>query len=233
MLRSLVTGAFIAVTLVPSVGQEARAACPKPIGESLRPILEVLDRAKLSGSLSVSGRCVEGNIPDLPQFRASATSGAPLHTLRGILADDPGMRVRQDRPGGEIRMMERGVPTDVLNVRISHISFDQWYDPRDGVSAILHTPEVVAFMKARDIKWPFHGSAVRGNPWPPEHPHLSGSLENVTVREVLDHILKTFPGIWVYENCPRTDEKNRTVYFGFWNLKNLGPRDLCVEKQIR
>jgi hypothetical protein len=157
--------------------------------------------------------------------------------LREILAVDPDMQVTQDITDGKIRMIERGVPTDVLDLTISHISFDQWpmYDPRDGVSAILHAPEVVVFMKARDIKWPFHGSAVRGNPspWPPEQPHLSGSLENVTVREVLDHILKTFPGIWVYENCPRTDEKNRTIYFGFWKLQKLGPKDLCVEKPIR
>jgi hypothetical protein len=32
------------------------------------------------------------------------------------------------------------------------------------------------------------------------HPHISGSLENVTVSQALDQILKSFRGIWVYES---------------------------------
>jgi len=160
-------------------------------------------------------------MPDLPAFRApAATEGPPLYILREILADDPDMQIAQDTPDGKIRMIERGVPTDVLDLTISHISFDQWpmYGPVDGLRAILHAPEVVAFMKARDIGWPLHGWGVRGGggQWPPEQPHLSGSLDNVTVRGVLDHVVKTFPGIWVYENCPRTDKKNRDIYLGFF-----------------
>jgi hypothetical protein len=33
---------------------------------------------------------------------------------------------------------------------------------------------------------------------------------------------KTFPGIWIYENCPRSDDKNRVVFFEFFYLGNIG-----------
>jgi hypothetical protein len=65
---------------------------------------------------------------------------------------------------------------------------------------ILRTPEVIAFMKAHNIEWPRSGG-VRGNllgQWTPDKPHISGSMDNVTVSEVLDRVLKTFPGIWIY-----------------------------------
>jgi hypothetical protein len=40
-----------------------------------------------------------------------------------MLTDDPAMQVVQI-PDGTIRMIESGVPTDLLNVRIGHISFE-------------------------------------------------------------------------------------------------------------
>jgi len=44
--------------------------------------------------------------------------------------------------------------------------------------------------------------------------HISGDLNNVTVRQALDHVLKTFPGFWVYENC--TDELHNHVSIQFF-----------------
>jgi hypothetical protein len=222
MLRSVLTVTFVVGVVIGCMGQDER-----PVGESLRPILEVLDRAQLTGSLQFSGRCVEGYTPDLPQFRVPAeNSGSPLEILREVIADHADMQVTKDT-GGTIRIIERGVPSDVLDVTISHISFDTgpMYDPDDGVSAILHSPEVVAFMKARHIEWPFHGGAVPGNAWgkwPSDQPHLSGSLDNVMVREVLDRVLKTFPGIWVYENCPANGDKGRVLFLGFFHLQKRG-----------
>jgi len=137
-------------------------------------------------------------------------------------------------------MAEIGVPADVLNVRISHISFERSgangqgaaYNPDDALNAILRAPEVMDFMKAHDIEQPSQGAGVPGNligRWPPEQPHISGSLDNVTVSEALDRILETFPGIWVFENCPRNDKKNRHLYFGFFYLQKIGSEVVVVE----
>jgi hypothetical protein len=34
-------------------------------------------------------------------------------------------------------------------------------------------------------------------------PSVSGELNDVTVAQALDYIEQTFPGFWMYENCPR------------------------------
>ena len=228
--------AFVVSTLVGFQGQEARAARPK--SQSLLPMLQVLDNASLSGSLEVSGRCDLQDFPDFPRFRDPVSNGGPFQNLHEMLADDLAMQVTQD-PVGIIRMIESGVPTDLLNIRIGHISFEDnvhndIYTANDAMRFILWAPEVVAFMKARDIEWPnipdiFPG--VLTPSWPPESPHISGSLDNVTVSEALDYVLRTFPGIWFYENCPQSNKKGRAVYFRFYHLRKIGT-SAFVESEI-
>ena len=70
-------------------------------------------------------------------------------------------------------------------------------------------------MKARNIVDPNAMGAVRGNVghWPVEWPHISGTLDNITLSEALDYVLKTFPGIWLYENCPQTHKETESPIF--------------------
>jgi len=219
---------------------------------SLRPILDVLDKAKLSGSLEFSGSCNTPGFAEFPQLRAPVTSGgSPLQTLREIFADDPAMRVTQ-HADGTIRMIEKNVPTDILNVRIGHILFGSdgsgVYSANSALELILSSPEINLYMKAHDINLPhenfrfisFESNAItiRDLPHiegttvtaPPEMPavgtnpdwvtHIEGSLDNVTFSETMDHIVKTFPGIWLYENCPRSDTRKRIVLFRFLHLED-------------
>jgi hypothetical protein len=65
--------------------------------------------------------------------------------------------------------------------------------------------------------------------WPPQSPRISGSLENVTLSQALDRVLKTFPGIWVYEDCPKSDKKNRVIYLRFYYLRRIGSLPQFVE----
>jgi hypothetical protein len=130
------------------------------------------------------------------------------------------MRVRQDA-NGTIRMAERAVPSDILNVRISHLVFEN-YAHHDILSAnfavrvILSAPEVRSFMAAHDIVAPqLIGGGIGAlgageGQWPPDAPRISGSLDNVTVSEALDRVLAAFPGeVFVYWNCPKTQENER------------------------
>jgi hypothetical protein len=196
--------------------------------ELLLPVLEVLHSAKVSGSMEFSGHCASfahPGYPELPHPHGSAMSDVtPLQTVRRLYDDGPRMEVTQD-PGGTIRMIENGVPEDILNVQISHISFDNGRgngisNANAAVRLIVRTPEVSQFMDAHDIEWPFHGgevvSGIIGG-IPPPSP-LSGSMDHVTVKEVLDRILKAFPGLWIYENCPPTVSRKRTIYFEFYEL---------------
>jgi hypothetical protein len=251
MQRHAFAIAFIAGLLVVGSGsrgqdevQRSREALASLSKEgSLRPILQVLDKAKLSGSLEFSGRCASFRVqdfPDFPKFRAPATSGgSPLQTLREMFADDPAMRVMQD-PDGTIRMIEKGVSTDILNVKIDRIPFESGRPPAPhpiyganiALTHILAAPEVKLFMKAHDIEWgPVFGplSGIVGGKIPPEVPHLSGPLYDSTFSEAMDYVLKAFPGIWIYENCPRSATKKRLVYFHFFYLQELGTGEEYVQ----
>ena len=199
------------------------------------PILLTLDRAKVSGSLELPGDWEPRQVPTFPEFSFPRTFDNPLlPTLREILAAAPTIQVTQDEHG-IVRMRDPAIPEDILNVRIAHIEFrgngidpqGPNYDPDDSLAAIMRAPEMVAFKKANGFGWPAEGMrAVPGNfssgYWPPQQPHLSGALNNVSLSEALDYVLKTFPGIWVYANYPATVSDHRNVYFGFFRLDKSG-----------
>jgi hypothetical protein len=129
-------------------------------------------------------------------------------------------------------MIQSDVPTDLLNLRISHVSFWSGGVPSQYAAfsansavrhAILQTPEVTAYMKAHNIAVAM-GGAVPGNnaPFPIDAPHIERSMENLTVSQAMDRVLKTFPGIWVYEDCLQPDSKSRFVGFIFFSSRGPG-----------
>jgi hypothetical protein len=137
-----------------------------------------------------------------------------------MFVDDPKMRVTQEA-GGKIRMLETDVPSDILDVKISHISFnvsgagaDLFNSPNMALRIVLHAPEVSAFMKAQNIG-PLSDVEAISDMSAPNSPGVSGDLNNVTVSQALDYILQTFPGFWIYENCP-SEEGSRMVFFNFF-----------------
>jgi hypothetical protein len=194
-------------------GLDPRAAMPL--------VQEVLSKAQLSGSLEYWGACAS----DFPQLRwPTGHDSSPLEFLQAMFDVDPYMRVTQDS-NGKIRMVETDVPSDLLNVKIHHLSFfsaearesDPVHGPRMALLAILKTPEVMAFGKAHNIEglpspdkgFMFPGDCCGGGRI------VSGELDDVTVAQALDYVLQTFPGFWLYENC-RASERGRTVSFNFY-----------------
>ena len=121
---------------------------------------KVLNTAHLSGSLIRSGTCRSHHSRSAqpPTVRAPRSLDSPIKILRDMLSDYPNMNVTQDQ-SGLIRMVEAGVPTDILDVKIHHLSFDNSSDdsPLRGQSfrgpnmawlEIWETPEVQSFVKA-------------------------------------------------------------------------------------
>jgi hypothetical protein len=223
------TVAWAAVFVTTCFGQDGGGLDP---GVALPPIREVLSRAQVSGSLAYLGRC--NFHPDFPQFRLPPSySGSPREILQEMFAGNPKMRVTQE-PDGKVRMAERDVPTDLLDVKISHISFapnepvtnmlsgsDMLHGPNVAVQAILQTPEVKAFRKAHNIG-PFSATfETPGDAGSTEKPIVSGDLDNVTVSQALDYVLQTFPGFWLYENC-RSEGGGRQVFLGIF--ENVPPK---------
>jgi hypothetical protein len=180
-------------------------------------IRDVLSRAQVSGSLEYWGRCGRPMWrPDFPTIRSLDNySGSPRGVLQKVFVDDPKMRVTQE-PGGAIRMIETDVPSDLLDVKISHVAFRGPANPgpNGALLLILLTPEVKAFLRAQDIELLNNNLAAPGNSGSGGR-HAYGELDNVTVSQALDYVLQIFPGFWVYESCP-SEYRGRTVLFDFF-----------------
>jgi hypothetical protein len=185
-------------------------------------VQRILSNAQLSGSLEYWGLC-DTSKPRPPELRlrqVSGHAGSALDILQEMFADDPMMRITQEKDR-KIRMVETSVPHDFLEVKIHHLSFPS--DIHSGSFAayfILNTPEVIDFMDrniGRKVAWEGWGMpgqiVLRG-------PSVPGELNDVTVEQALDYVLQTFPGFWVYQNC-HDSEGNRKISVGF--QKNLEP----------
>jgi hypothetical protein len=115
-------------------------------------------------------------------------------------------------------MIETDVPSDLLDVKIHHLRFPpEYHGPNAAAIAILRTPEVIAFRREHNIgpesDWG-PGASFPSDAFAPDKSGVRGDLDEVTVREALDYVLRTFPGFWSYENC-RNPGGNRSVVIGF------------------
>jgi hypothetical protein len=208
MLRRTASATLILLVLLPLANaQQAHVS-----GEALQPILQLIDAPGLSASLQLQGHCDPTSLPSFPNFRTTSNkTGSILQTIRNVVSPDRGIRVSQDEDG-TIRMKEKGVPEDILNVQISHVSFNSFgrrgiYFASAAVQIIMSTPEVVAFLNEHDIHSGGNGSFFTGGiGWgspPLGRPHIIAPLENVTVAEAFNRVLDSFRGeILVYWNCP-------------------------------
>jgi hypothetical protein len=159
-------------------------------------ILGVLAKAEVPASLEFSGEC-GSHVWQFPPGHIVMDQGKPtLRILREVFSADPQMEIRQ-QADGTIRMVEKDVPTELLNLKIQHLDFKGGHDPESALANILGTPEVRSFMRDHQI----YPKPVYAGSFTPGKPRLSGSLEEVTFSQALDRVLKAFPGYWVYKSC--------------------------------
>jgi hypothetical protein len=190
----------------------------------LRQIDLVLQSARVSGSLVYSSCGFQRQVPHRVPIRfLSDYSGPPRDVLEEMFRDDPKMRIAEEP--GIVRMAESDIPNDLLDFKIHHLSFEVFppelsHGPGAAVMAIQANPEVMAFRKEHNIG-PIADRFVGPGDADSPQPVVTGDLSDVTVSQALDHVLKTFPGFWIYENCVN-EEGQRTVYFSF--LKRIPVR---------
>ena len=192
-----------------------------PLGEVRMQVGNVLSRAHLSGSLEYWSACNfkrSTSYPDFPKLQVIPDHDGPaVDLLREIFSVDPEMGVSQDADG-RIRMIEKDVPTDLLDVKIHHLRFPpEYHGPNAAAIAILKSQEVISFRREHSIgpeaDWG-SGASFPHDAFDPQTPSVHGDLNDVTVREALDFVLGTFPGFWFYENC-QDPGRGRRVVVGF------------------
>lgn len=181
----------------------------------------LFSKANVSGSLEYWGVCnFKESYPDFPKLkRIPLHEGSPVELLQEMFSVDPKMKVIQDADG-RIRMIEEDVPNDLLDVKIHHLRFpSEYHGANIAVTVILRSPEVIAFRKEHNIgpenDWGDGIINFSSDAFAAGRPSVHGDLDDVTVREALDHVLLTFHGSWLYENC-KTPDGGRTVWLGFF-----------------
>jgi hypothetical protein len=128
--RALATTSLALLFDVAAIGQQ-----PQPIirFDTAQSVLSVLAAARVSGSIQYNGKCGPGPsvlVPSLLPIRAiqKPYPENPADTLRAMFSIDSGIVVSPES-NGIIRVVETGVQTDILGVRIAHLSFDRISDP--------------------------------------------------------------------------------------------------------
>lgn len=174
-------------------------------------VWKILGGTGRSGSLIYEGNCSPGK-PDDPFRSASPRPGAsPLQALNEAFAHDPRLTARQE--SGLIRVTGGKVPRGLLDVQISQVSFRDEDDPRDAVQKLLALPEVRDYMRGHHMEFPMVQGGIFALPRK-GGPVLNGTMRGETLFQVLDRIVRTFPGVWVYRACSMGRGK-RSVYIGF------------------
>ncbi|HWW14482.1 MAG TPA: hypothetical protein VN310_07460 [Candidatus Dormibacteraeota bacterium] len=223
MIRGMIRGIIVKLALV--VIFVLAGPCDGQDQATLWSIAHVLRSGHLSGSMEYWGSC--GDEKELVTRRLpiattpTNSSAPPLQVLREMFANDGDMQVTQE-PDGTIRLVEKTVPQDLLNVKIVHISFDDEQKKHHTMhfhtlvlDFITEAPDVQAFMKDHSI-----GREPKViNQAMSAHPSFSGELDNVTLAQTLDYMVKTFRGLWVYKECPGNKENKRIVDFSFYNTE--------------
>jgi hypothetical protein len=176
-------------------------------------VLGVLTRDRQWGSLAYRGYCGPSGVVHY-SFRPAPSQDATssLEALRKVFANDPEFVVQEDS-SGLIRISNKAVARDLLNVKISNFSFKGEYDPKDAVRSILQAPEVITFMQNHHVQFEPSTGTIGIAPGK-NLPQLKGRMENVSVSQLLDRILQTFPGLWIYKECVQ-DNGERFVDFEF------------------
>ena len=227
--RALATASLALLFDVAAVGQKAQPVIKRFDTEQF--VVSVLAAARVSGSIQYSGKCRPGPsvfIPALPPIREPQRPYPPnpADTLRTMFSIDSGIVVSQESDG-IIRVVETGVQTDILGVWIAHLSFDRISDPEYALNVVLRAPEVQSFIQAHGIGQPFRPvpiyALLPGAPNTSPRPgvrSISGELNDVTLADALDYLLKTFPGFWLYQDCEILDHQ-RVVYFGLFPVPGI------------
>jgi hypothetical protein len=195
-------------TLQPGSSQEEHTEVTA--SNLVRRVVKTLADSRRSGSLIYQGSCApSGAITD--SFRVVAPEpGVPVgQTLHDAFANEPRLTVGED--AGRVRVIGGKVRTDLLDFRISQITFHSEDNPRDATTNLLNLPEVKAYMQAHHIEFV---SAIGGIAPERKGVRLSATLKNATVSDALDRISQSFPGVWIYAECD-TASGERFVDFTF------------------
>ncbi len=142
-------------------------------------------------------------------LQAPLQGATGVDAVRQIFRNDANVVVTQDR-SGMVRIMIGSVPTALLQTRVQALTLNP-YDQYSALSALFKiedAPELDAAERRLDVyPVPFQIIDIILSGPIPGKPHLPKLMQNVTIDEALDSMVRTFEGIVMYGICKRPGGK--------------------------
>lgn len=157
-----------------------------------------------------------GRVP-FPRVKVQSPSKdkTGVAALREIFEKDKNVTITEE-PAGIIRIWIGQVPTDILQTKLSSVTFDplQQYNPRDAIAAVESTKEVELAMRSLRLTEPLKLASTVAEP-DKDLPHLPAAIKNMTMEQTLDLIAKTWAGegIVIYGVCAAPPHSSREKAF--------------------
>jgi hypothetical protein len=171
-------------------------------------------RTKTSGSLILAGKCdqtFEGHVVSTePIFAPSPDSFALIDSALNALSRVAPQLVWQKQTNGLIRVRDNRVEASLLTLRLRKIELKNMVDLNDAINKLLENRELRVYLHQKHVELAtvYNESFVSNQitsgalSTSPDTKRLSRTLTNVTLADALDYIVRIFPGIWTYSECP-------------------------------
>jgi hypothetical protein len=170
--------------------------------------------SRTSGSLILTGKCVQSPYGD-------AVSTDELKIQAPVLQsnqDSSLTRLEQAYPfikwsrqkNGIVGIRDSRASAAILNLPIHRFELKDAVSLRDALSKLLQAPEIEEFLRRTHTQMPI---VVTGSTFSnedrdgqlsrtPTAPKYSRVITKVTFGEALDSLIRVFPGVWIYNECP-------------------------------
>jgi len=110
---------------------------------------------------------------------------------------------------GLVKFTDDRASAEFLKLRLGQVRLTKIVNLEDAVNQLLRMPQVTHFLEQHriDLEPVFTGAtiwnqkAIEQLSNSPRAPKYALTLDDVTVEEALDRIVRTFPGVWVYSEC--------------------------------
>jgi len=150
---------------------------------------------RTSGSLILIGACrtsPEGDVVETDQIRIGEphSSNSPDEALDSLAQIEH--HITWSRQTDELVQVRDGrASASILSLPIRQVELKDVVDLGDAIRKLLLAPEIKAFL-----------DLTRQRAKNPTAPKYSRTLTNVTLEQALNSIVRIFPGVWVYSECP-------------------------------
>jgi hypothetical protein len=169
---------------------------------------------RTSGSLVLLGACrtsPDGDVVVTDQIKISEprSSKSPDEAL-DILAQVNDHITWHRQSDGLVQVKDDRASAPILSLLIKQVELKDVVDLGDAIHKLLLAPEIKTFLDRNRIEMPVVYSSsflsnqlvTRQRAETPSAPRYSRTLTNVTLEQALNSVVRDFPGVWTYSECP-------------------------------